>query len=712
MSFDAGEIKAYLVLDKTQFDAALEEARAQADQPIDAKVKPEMDETAVAEVEAEKEQLATPVDFEVKPSYSAGEAEAIGKTIGADVLAGIASGAGGAEGNPLGGLVGSLFGQGLTAVEVKSALQNMGFKSGEIKAALGAGLVDALGSGGGDAAIAQGIAQAALPSGALLDAAMVEELATRYEEIKATTIPVGTGQGGGNFGERLIQAALGQGFTKEEIVTGLAAKGFSASEVAAAVDSVMTGAEADLSGAGGSGGGGGFLSGIMDSISSGWSGLSTVAQVGIAGSPIVAAIVQALGLAGGGALAGTAIGGMGTLAALVPGLLDLMHGYAAYQAQSTGASTSGMSGASLAMGKQIAGLIGAGSKGLGKIEAIVAPDITKFLHALIQAIPLMMKFAGPAVSAMAKFFSMVEQDMGSKRFAGMVAELSKLVGPIMTEFGTTIMHVMEALGPLVIAFGKIAASTIGPWFERVSNAFAKWALHLKISQPYVHRMVQTFDALGANLGPLLKLFVDLFIALAPLGLLMLKLANVVLVPLIKGVDLLVVWLTKLVNWFMNLRVVKDVIGWFGHLHTQTFILQGIVQRFGQLWNGVWGAAAAAIEGAWKIIQKVFGGIIGAVGGVLGAIGSVVNAVGSAWGAVTGFFSTGGPGISITQAQQQAAHGGSGPVMFDGKRLGGHHVSINVDARGSNNPTAVHHAVHNAVRASLPALQAALARGAA
>jgi len=663
VSFDAGEIIAHLVLNRDQFNADLDKAVAEADAKtkdgIELKVKPTLDKTAQDEVLAEEEPLRADIEPEVKPTYAKAEAESVGRSIASDILSGAEAGGTGGSGGGASNLVSRLLAQGLNESEISSGLKNLGFSGSEIKTAIGAGLLSDINSGGGST-VGQDIAKAIMPTSGELDVAL------------------------------------------QDSVKGM-----------------------------GSGGGGGMFSGLLGSATSAWGGLSTAIQAAIPGSPVIAALGSALALAAGGVLGGTAIGGAGTLAALLPGVLDLMHGMAAYTAQTTpGASTKGMSASSLALGKQLQGLMGAGSSILGGLEKMVAPDITKFLNALIKAMPLMKEFAGPAVKAMGTFFSMIEQDMGSKKFAGMVKEMSQLVGPIMTQFGTTINNILQGLGPLVVVFGKLAASTIGPFFEKISAAFAKWALHVKISNPDIQLMKETFKSLGDILVPLLKLFVDLFIALTPIGVLMLRLADNILTPLIKGIDSLVRGVTKLVTWFMNLSVIKDVIQWFQKAGDGVGGLTHLVQNLGSGFKIVWDGIQSTVIRVWNIIKPILKAIGGAISTITGGIGNVAGIAGKIGGGIVGGISkglsavtfgllasggpatAGSPYIVGEQGPELFVPQTSGTVIPNGRfGAGGQHIYFQIDARGQSNPQQMVNAVRTGISATIPSLQAALARGA-
>src|SRR5487761_1620221 len=490
MAFNAGEIIAYLKLDKTEFDAELEEARLQADEPIEVKVKPELDETAVDEVLAEEEPLREDIEPKVKPSYSHAEAESVGRTIAQDILSGVDGSGGGLGGSGRrgadNGLLRALFGEGLNNSEIQSALSNLGFGKAEIRNMLNAYERDfaaaAGGTGGNSGAgpsIARVIAESILPSSDQMSAALERGVQNLSRD-------------GGDVQVRRDLASMFQRL---------------------------------ISSAGGP-----------------FDALSATGPLGIIMNPIGAgagvAFLGAFGAAISGGLAATIIGSAGTLAALAPGFLDLMKGYAAYTALTTpGASRAGISPASLGLGRQIEGLIGSGSKILGPLEAQVMPDITKFIAAITKAMPLLKEFAEPAIKAMSGFFGVIDKGLGSGGFKLFVDDMSMIGGQIMTEVGRVLLNLGGAIGGFLDLFGGVGATQIGPWFVKITKHLDDFVHHVQIGHGFITGMVTVFQNLGKVIGAAWDIIKKLADALAPLGL-----------QFFKSVGYLATWVDKIVKF--------------------------------------------------------------------------------------------------------------------------------------------------------------------
>ena len=726
MSFDAGEIVAKLRLDRTEFIIELDRAKADADErfgkPIDVQIKPELDERAVEEVLAEEEPLRADIEPEVKPKYAQAEAEQVGRTLASDILRGAESGGGGTGGGGGGGignLIGAMFGQGLNETEVASGLRNLGFSGTEIRDALGASLNTAMrdASSGGGQEIAAGI------KASVIDA-------SKYLERDGGKVAVR-----GLF-DQLLGAAGGAGAPFDAL----------------------------------SGGGGALASLFLNPL-----GLATLVAGG-----------GGLGAALGGGLAGTAIGGAGTLVALLPGFLDLMKGYSAYQAQSTGASTSGMSPGALSLGSQIGGLLGAGGKGMGAAEKQIMPDITKFITALTNAIPLMDRFAQPAIRAMSGFFGVIDKGLGSGGFKSFMGQMDKLVGPIMTEFGKVIINMGTAFGGFLKLFGGVGAREIGPWFVKITGELSKFLNHVKLGHGFVAGMVTVFSNLGKILHAAwdaLKLF---GIALAPIGLQVFRIVGWLaewadrvikiippdLITMILGVviglkafSVAMGVLTAIVDadplvliagavvalgvgiyllvkhwrtvWTFIKKITDDVVHFIvGLFHNDLFLALsgpiGLLVILGEHWRTVWNGIQDVVKTVWGVIKPVFDAIktaiediVGGVGKVIGIankiggglIGGVAKGIGAVGSFFGGFLASGGP----AQAGTPYVVGEQGPELFvphtagtvvpHGK-FGGSQITFNIDARGHSNPSQIVTSVRNGIGATLPSLQAALARGAA
>ncbi len=819
MSFDAGEIKARLILDRDKFNEGLDEARAEADawskDGVDLPIKPELDDKAVAEVEAEKEILATPVEFEVKPKY--------------------------------GSLLGSLLGAGATKGELIDALTNsfFGLNKGDAKGIVTT-FLGSLGAAAGGVAGADAAVKALLPAPADMNAAFSRWLMESTAPFSGA-IPLGQGSTDlvSLFGPALGNIGSGaegptSGFWRGIVgdlggAGGAAIGGDAATVFADAIfppgadwgatfdgaiqrdkGSILSGLEGSISNlfdwlqmkwmsgvdahGGGFGGGAGFISELFsapfDSLSSGQGGV-----MGAVFSPIGAsaatAFLGAFGAAISGGLAATLVGSAGTLVALLPGFLDLTHGMAAYSALTTpGGSTAGMSAGAISLGKSLKGLLGAGKGGLGAAENQVMPQIEKFVAALTKAIPLMSQFAKPAIAAMTGFFNAIDRGLGSGGFKSFVGSMSKVVGPIMTEFGKVILNLAGAFGGFLKLFAGVGAREIGPWFVKITGELNHFLNHVKLGHGFVKGMVTVFSNLGKILGTMwtaVKLLAD---ALAPVGLQVFRIIGwlavwagrilkmvppqvivtlatffVTLITVAKGIAMVsaameflaanpvalviagivavivvayelykhwkTVWgfikrITLDVWHFLDQDIFQPIARWLGPG------IKADLDVFQKIWGVVWGGLHAVVKGAWDVIKPIFDAIktgikdiikgvsdaVGALGKIAGFAGKVgggllhgiTGAIGGAWNWLTGR-ADGGPVSANTpyiigeRGPELFVPNQSGTVVPNGK-FGGQTIVFNINAQGHRSPEAVVGAVRGAIGATLPSLQAALARGAA
>lgn len=283
--------------------------------------------------------------------------------------------------------------------------------------------------------------------------------------------------------------------------------------------------------------GGGIFGSALQSVVGGagsglqaMQGLSPAVQGAIVAAPIVVPILGAVGAAAGGALAGTAIGGAGFLAAMVPGLLDLMHGYSAYSALSTGASTKGMASGSIAIGKALQPIIGQGKGLLGGLENSINPQIVKFLNALAGALPSIGEFGAVAVNSMSGFFGAIDKGLASGGFKSFMKTMTQDVGPIMSDFGKVFINIGNAFGGFLKLFGGKPAQMVGSWFVSVTGDLAKFLNHVQLGNGFLSGMVTAFGFLGGVLSLVSAILGAVFKALAPIGLNLMK----VLTPALAG----------------------------------------------------------------------------------------------------------------------------------------------------------------------------------
>lgn len=845
MSFDAGEIIAYLKLDRSQFnrelDKALAEAEAKTKKGIKVKVKPILDEADVAKVLAEEEILRKDIEPGVKPQYSKAEIESIGASIGTDLAQAMndirwgpirvippASGELGSGGGAIQSIIYDWLGMdqigGQAAIGTFMQKELTGPKGigttilGELTGPKGIGttiqkeLTAGLGndmSMGGRAALAGALAAFILPT--------EEELNTAFEDVAAGRFSgigggLGGSRGGGGIGglPGMVSGLLGGGATYEEIRQQFKDMGIAPGLIDKAIIDSMRGSPADLKSAGGEVAVGNDIGGLIstwlhggydsgngppgtgskwlrgpgapfDALSSSSGGLAGL-LLNPAGLSILSPLLGAVGLGAAGMLAGTSIGLGGTFAALLPGYLDLTKGMAAYSAISSGASTKGMSGSQLGLGRALMGLVGAGSKGIGGAEAQIMPSITKFIGAITGAVPLMHAFTAPAINAMTRFFNVIDKGMSSGGFKSFVRTMGKDVGPIMNEFGRVLINLGTAFGGFLKLFGGVAAKVIGPWFVKITGELSHFLNHVKLGHGFVKGMVTVFSDLGKVLPPVFDILKVLAGALAPIGLQLFRIIGFaakwidyvlklippkVLTDILtfavgavlvgKGVAMVVGVVGKAIEIIQNLSKIVQTAGkimdlvlspeglivigviavgvaiyelykhWntvWGFIKRITLDVWGFIYRdvfkpladffgpgiaadlglFKSVWDTVWNGIETTVKVVWKVLKGIFDAISTAIGGVISGVKDAVGIVSKVGGFLSdpfGLFSSGSSGPSRNMSK-----------ITSSNLLKGSSVTVNVDARGHTNPSAVTNAARLGVHASLPSLQAALARGAA
>ncbi len=618
MAFDAGEIIGYLKLDRTEFIRGLEDAKAEADAAfkdgIEVKVKPELDDVAVGEVLAEEEVLRKDIPVSVEPRLG----RAAAKVAAADIVSGLETSVGK-------GLLSNLLAQGVDKGTMAGILSGMGFNKGEITKALGS----AFGGTANAGESADQIVKSLLPAPGDMNKAFARWLA------QSVAIPLGPGGVSKDlvplFGPSL--GGIGEGDKLGlEALFGPALGGISQS---LAMDIVPPGGELVSQIDGRLEEEGPKVEGLLSGVVSGWMakareklGNDPSAQISNwlalpfdklssngtgffsklmnpIGASMGTALLGALGLAIGGGLAATLVGAAGTAVAILPGILDLQKGYKAYQALSTGGSTAGMSASSIGLGKSLQGLIGSGKSGLGAAETQIMPQITKFIDALTKAMPLMEKFAKPAINAMTGFFNSIDKGLQSSGFKSFVGDMSKLVGPIMTEFGKVISNLTGAFGGFLKLFAPVGAGVIGPWFVKITGKFDSFMNHVKLGRGFVNGMATVFSNLGKIIGavwPLLKKFGD---GLAPIGMQFFRIIG---------------WMAKWIGRVVKLippnlitAIAAVVIGLKGlskAMNIAKFAIKGIeffMSPEGMLVLGLAAIALALIE-LWKHWHKIWGWI--------------------------------------------------------------------------------------------------------
>ena len=345
----------------------------------------------------------------------------------------------------------------------------------------------------------------------------------------------------------LVEQILAQvGGDPEEAMAALQGLGMTAAEAEVAVDSAARGADDVEEGAGAlssalrsaasfiTGGGGRGWGSIFSSLYSSADNFTSslddainklpLLSGGLPGLALAVPTLGALGLAAGGALAGTSIGLAGTAWAFLPGLLDLYKGYEAYSAEQSGQSTKGMTSGALGIASAIKPLVSGTTGFLGGLESDVDPQIVAFLNALTAALPAIAPFADAAVGSMSKFFDVIDQGLQSGGFRSFMATMTKDVGPIMDEFGKFLENAGVGFGDFLKLFGSGPAQMVGEWFDTETGKFDRFMQHIQFGPGFIDGAKTVFTAIGAFFDLVGKAATVLFEGLAPVGLTILHLA--------------------------------------------------------------------------------------------------------------------------------------------------------------------------------------------
>jgi hypothetical protein len=767
-----------------------------------------------------------------------GAAEAIGESIADDILLGIDGG--GANG--VANLIGQMLGQGLPPAELPAALGSLGLTGPIIEDAIGTALLGELGAGGASESLATSIADSILPgeeemvfaiqnwanhlnlgaatSTEIMDAIMgpllalgpgggaegagawdavlgdvmftPEELDAALAKAIADLGPAAGGLRTGGILEQIVGNMFGEGTAPAAIAAALGDAGYTAEAIDLAISNVMEdgitnfsredltiGTDFQAMFAQAISGAGGLFSSL--SLAPDGAGPLMVALFSPLGLAAWTAFVGAFGLALGGAVAGTTIGLAGTLAAFIPGLLDLLKGYEAYSAQKSGGSTAGMSPAQLGLGKALGGLIGPASSGLGAAETAIMPQITKFIDALTKAMPLMDEFAQPAIKAMSGFFDAIDKGMGSGNFKTFIDDMSNDVGPIMQDFGQFLLNMGGAWAGFLELFGGKPADAVGGWFVKVSRDFDNFINHVKMSPDFIQGMKSVWDDLGKVLSLVSAIVGPLADALGPLGVIIFNIVGFLAVWADRIVKLIPKWVVNDIVIFLTalsgiaaggilagliglaapfiaigaavvvlMIAVRDLVVhwreyWTDMKNSATsawdfldhnifqpiadFFVNGIegdLNLAKSIWDTVWGGIKSTVQTAWSVLKPIFGFISKAISDITGGVSKVLGAAKTVAGDVGGFFSHIIPhadGGSVSPGQTYLV-GEQGPELFTSSTAGtiipngsfggsrSQQIVFQIDARGQANESSMVQAIRTGISATLPTLQAALARGAA
>lgn len=306
-------------------------------------------------------------------------------------------------------------------------------------------------------------------------------------------------------------------------------------------------------GAGGGGGGitsllssiGGFFGGISSNISEGetvWSGLASSI---IALAPVIVAVLTPLlGIAGalGAAFAGAAasVGGLAIVAApLITKLITDYQALSKAKQQYDQATTSSQRTSALQAEAKATDNLTGSQKGLfGMLQQIVgayhqlqsefakplANALTPWFSVARSLIGVLPGLVGPAIGAFGDLGKAILPLIQSHAFKDFINTLGQFGAFAATEFASAGIEIARAFGNILLAFMPLARIIL-PGIVELATKFELWSSKLGSSSGF-HEFITYVIANGPLVGQLLvnlvKIFINLGIALAPLGAILLK----------------------------------------------------------------------------------------------------------------------------------------------------------------------------------------------
>lgn len=374
---------------------------------------------------------------------------------------------------------------------------------------------------------------------------------------------------------------------------------------------------------------GGGIGQVTNPINSAASSIPGVVG-GLPGLATEIPIAASAGLALGGAVAGTSIGAAGALWALVPGLLDLFKGYTAYTNDQAAKKTpnaatytaaAGASPGAQAVAGGISGLISSTAPLIGGLETAVNPQIVQFLQSLGVAMQSVGPFAVVATSAMGSFFGTIDKGLTSGGFKTFMAQMTADVGPIMKDFGGTIINLGKAFGSFLSIFGGAPAQMVGKWFDTETGKLATFLSHAKISPSFMAGAERVFTVLAKAITLAWDASKKLAEGLAPIGAFFLREAAPVLqfadhlikmIPpqLITGLGAAVIGLMalgKAIQFIGTTIAIFEAIDWEATLVVGALVLLGLgAYELATHWHQVWGDIKNWFDDAVQFLRSGFG----------------------------------------------------------------------------------------------------------
>jgi len=406
------------------------------------------------------------------------------------------------------------------------------------------------------------------------------------------------------------------------------------------------------------------------------------------------------------------------------------------------------------------------------LQTMIVGQITGLIGAAVKAAPAMAGFAKGAVQGMGGFIGDLTSGLQSPGFAKFLKALTPTEITVMKEFGKTITEIGTGLGNLLLAAQPLI-KLVGPGWVSLGKDFENFTKKAKVGPDFLPAILAVGKDFSSAFGAVEAAIKKVARGAAPLGMTAFNqlptiarfikelvkaipdnfatlLSTVAVAMLAFGKfgtgSAVVVGLWALAEGFkllhatvtqgeakllgaiaIGLAAVKvALLGLDVATQLDPFVLAlealVVVGAYIALnWKTIWGEMKVTLDKAWYEMRV---GVDEGVNGILKGVNTVISAIDS----VGGFLGVGhishigylsiptepswgnAPSGSPTIQGLNGITGTSLPKL--GSTSGSNSIQINIDARGSANPTATKHAVTSGINSMLPSLQAALARGAA
>jgi hypothetical protein len=266
-------------------------------------------------------------------------------------------------------------------------------------------------------------------------------------------------------------------------------------------------------------------------------------------------------------------------------------------------------------------------KGWGRsLQPLVLPVIAKGVGLLTPALANLTPFVKTASRALGQVITMLGQAVRSPFWQQFSQTLATIGGVAIVGFAKTILNLAKGFAGLVTAFQPVIMSVI-PGLVDLTNRFAAWATTIGQTAGF-KRFLGYIARIGplvlSTFGNLIKLVVHLLAALAPVGAIILivangfaKLINAIPTPVLQAIAVGIAGIVAAIVAFNVAMGIFDIV-----TSPVQLILLAIVAAIGLLtvgiyelvkhWRAVWNGIKVAALAVWRgFLKPIFDGIAAA-----------------------------------------------------------------------------------------------------